>query len=784
MSDDESVISEDIDYSSDGGDEGGDFQYDESDIVQPTTLHTKKKTDPPAPLPTPHSSSSYNKKLEPAISSSKYPGKDTTADEDYNDEYSTGGFEEVYSNDFEDVDGAFGTGISRISHVSQKVEKDGVRGDGKLDGVTKSSSLFQVQFPSIATVPLQAEIALEQISKEVIRLRNQQRNLLHERRQAAREKKQRAESRRAQYQVELRDLKSKQSQSETDCANYASKVESLQRTLDSVISSKDILISDLDLKEHEITEFKAKMTRMQSEIDQCKHDLAASHSHMEQREEEWETEKAALKAEITRSSMMASVVQQSLEANEVRLTRERERLPEDHRRLLDEQVARNKALEGSLLEREGILRAEEARRVAALDQRVREATEDIARQRTRMESDLDDERASLRDQKQQLDHERQRMESQFSKERALVAASSMDLSRRESAMAEEQRAIDRARGDLDASKMAIEPILRATNADRDAARRGLDNAEGVLREAEERAAAVMGAEKGLMQLERDIQAREAAAEDMRIKYTAARKVLQVEAGKLLVSQKSSDAERFRLHSAAMELASQAVEVRHVAGMTTKQGRLTSSARAEEIRASVGGERTSGNKENIDTDFPLPMLSSLHQLDHIASSMQSLAEGLAEPPRAHAHGPAGPAEIISPIASSGVHWLPESQSTFKPFRDVRISRPLQDFDDDDTMPVYAVRQRRPAAVDYASERPTRSDLGGELSAVRSSWPIASSLSFPQQSTSNAAVTTMITRQSQDEQDALYGSTLRVSIDSASESAKSLKDYAAKYGVYAH
>ena len=86
--------------------------------------------------------------------------------------------------------------------------------------------------------------------------------------------------------------------------------------------------------------------------------------------------------------MLASVVQQSLETNEARLAKERERLPDEHRKLLDEQAARNKALEGALLEREGILRAEEARRSAVLDQRAKDIAEDMARQRLRVESDL------------------------------------------------------------------------------------------------------------------------------------------------------------------------------------------------------------------------------------------------------------------------------------------------------------------------------------------------------------------------------------------------------------
>lgn len=54
---------------------------------------------------------------------------------------------------------------------------------------------------------LQLELALEEISKEVIRLRATQRSHLQQRRQHAQEKKKRAEMRRLQYIAELESLK-------------------------------------------------------------------------------------------------------------------------------------------------------------------------------------------------------------------------------------------------------------------------------------------------------------------------------------------------------------------------------------------------------------------------------------------------------------------------------------------------------------------------------------------------------------------------------------------------
>ena len=797
-------IDEDIEEYGSGGEEEGEYAYDvdESDIVQPQPLIRKKEAPQPASGRAPPSSSSY-----------RPPAASVNDDDEYDDDE---GFED-YSNDFEDVDGPFGTGISRISNTSQKggrrgsvaLSAGGVGSGGTPTLANQPVVVQQIQLPSVAMVPMQAEIALEQISKEVVRLRNQQRNLLQDRRQAAREKKQRAESRRAQHLMELRDLHARLAQSEDDSARHQEKAASLQRSLDAALSSKDILVSDLEAKDKDVAEMKARSQRLQLEAGQRASDMEALRHDQERKADEWESERAALKAEALRSGMLAAVVQQSLEVNEARLAKERERLPEEHRRLLDEQAARNQALEGALLEREGIMRAEEARRLAILDQRAKDAAEEVARQRLRLENDLADERASLRDQRQQLEQDRQRLDAQVNKEKSLLAASAMDLSRREAALAEEHRAIDRARGELEAAKVAIEPILRATNADRDAARRALENAHGVLREAEERANAVMEAEKGLLQLEREAQAREAVADDLRVRYTTARKLLQAEAAKLIVTQKAADAERFRLHSAALELASQATEIRRIAGAAGRQAR-----HAATNKTGLLG-RSAAEKEN--DDFPPKMLGTMDKLDHLQTAMQGLAESLSQPPKApsqahnqqHHYHQQQPIGAISPIPSfgagaggawrdeSGIHWLPEAPSVFKPqlFSDRPPPLPPRrndDFDDDRFL-MSAAQPRRPPTLSAPPPLPSSSSLshdvptlsagssargyGGPLAAARSSWP------FPSGATDVLTVTGTSTRQAQEEDDAMHITNLRVSVDSVTEAAASMKEAAARFGVYA-
>ena len=74
------------------------------------------------------------------------------------------------------------------------------------------------------------------------------------------------------------------------------------------------------------------------------------------------------------------------------MARERERLPEEQKRLLDERIVHNKALEGALIDREASLKSEESRRLVALEQRSREMMQELSRHRLQVEQDLADEK--------------------------------------------------------------------------------------------------------------------------------------------------------------------------------------------------------------------------------------------------------------------------------------------------------------------------------------------------------------------------------------------------------
>jgi hypothetical protein len=335
------------------------------------------------------------------------------------------------------------------------------------------------------------------------------------------------------------------------------------------------------------------------------YDLDKEKSEICKKEESWTVERASLKAEVQRSNLLASVVQQSLEINESRLAKERERLPEEHKRLLEEQVTRNRILEGSLIEKEGALRAEEMRRTHELHMRAKEGTEEINRSRMRLDQELSEERAALRQQKATLDQDKIAFESLMSKEKGDLAILNINISRREAALLVELNTLHRNRAEFAAAKDAVEPMLRETNDDRETGRRYLKTAEKILKDAESQANGVLLAEKGFHAMEEEVLIREEKAEEMMSRFGKAQKLLQNEAMQISSMQKELTAERFLLHGAAIELASQASEIRRTVGLMSKYERLSSvmgnngTVQRKDLKKSYNYGNSYNNNENYD-----------------------------------------------------------------------------------------------------------------------------------------------------------------------------------------
>ena len=318
MSDNDSIISEDIKYSSDDGSDSYDAADDDFEFDEVAKLPVQKFYDLPSPKLGQKQAGYEIKEIVKKISSS-ISRIHSVSDNGYND-YSAD-FDDtiaqsneslLYSNNFE-ADGLKTILDSSGNHaVISEIRCNSV---ANLPITTQQNTL---RFPGVNLVSLHAEIALEEISKEVVRLRNQQRNLLQERRQIAREKKSRADSRRTQYQIEIRDMRQKLIKSEDGYQSQARQILQIQDSLESVISSKKNIVLDLEMKEEELRDVKERVLELQEKLVKSIASLTTEKCESRAKEVNWISERENFRAAVLRANMLAAVVQQSVEANEKR----------------------------------------------------------------------------------------------------------------------------------------------------------------------------------------------------------------------------------------------------------------------------------------------------------------------------------------------------------------------------------------------------------------------------------------------------------------------------------
>lgn len=313
MSDVESVISDEIDYRSDIGSDSyhpSEENYDDdSGDAKKVTIRPKFQVNDPVKI-NPAPKVTYKTSLTSLHSISDDDGNDYSVE--FEETSAQSHFSMMYSNDFEDE------GDRTVCKTPVRMSTHNSTSNSEKFLLSAPSQREELRLPGLNIASFQAEIALEEISKEVVRLRNQQRNLLQERRQIAREKKLRAESRRAQYDLELRDLKQKLKVSEERNESLTSQIDRIQKNLEVAIFSRDTIQMDLDIKEKESDEIKEKLVELQIKLKKYVDDLHNEKCEHRTKEDKWIEERSVFKAEMLRNNLLSAVVQQSLEANETR----------------------------------------------------------------------------------------------------------------------------------------------------------------------------------------------------------------------------------------------------------------------------------------------------------------------------------------------------------------------------------------------------------------------------------------------------------------------------------
>ena len=97
----------------------------------------------------------------------------------------------------------------------------------------------------------EAEHVLDEISREVMQMRNLQRNQLRERHAIEKEKKARADERRALYEQRLQEAEEIRAGADEANRLHAAQVAALEKQIKSISNSKDVVVSSLHAVEED-----------------------------------------------------------------------------------------------------------------------------------------------------------------------------------------------------------------------------------------------------------------------------------------------------------------------------------------------------------------------------------------------------------------------------------------------------------------------------------------------------------------------------------------------------
>ena len=614
---------------------------------------------------------------------------------------------------------------------------------------------------------LQAEVMLDEISKEVVRLRNQQRLVLMERRQVAMGKMARADERRAKHDAELQRYSSATMAAEEEKRELQEKLREAEKRFEATHRSSQLVAETNQRYETEIRRLEGIAAIMSAEAEAGQKSLRESRQALDTSRQQWLKERSELQAEVRRNELLVSVVQKSMEASEERLALERAKLPIHQQKSYDDAQARLSATEVALRDREAALVAEETRRMASIDALKRESMEQTQKHRMRIESDLAAERRELGMLKSQLEASRVSWDSQRLQETAALESLRADLRRKESEVDATRAALDQQRSELEVGQRLIEPNVRAAERDREDARALKAQADRVLFSAEEHASAILSAERGLVRREQAVTAAERGLESLRAGIVAERRALLAESAKQRSAQQALESERFRLHQCSMELSLQVATVkRGIAQMVRGADRVTlreererelegESNRSAGDSTGLGGvnEASQDFGENEENRLTVALAGKRNQLPasmdpaliHTAVSLQDVSR------------------TLKSIAAATESHDPALDNILGP-RGYRGPREEQLFD---------------ASQPFFSASPPPVPVSESFVHHHDPFPpTPAPAPAPMQSFEQARSELSRARES----DEFAVSSVRSSVQSASQSSKTLASFAAKYGAY--
>lgn len=454
----------------------------------------------------------------------------------------------------------------------------------------------QVNMPTTAGTTLQAEVVLDEISREVVRLRNQQRMVLKERRQVVADKKDRADRRRKEYEETLARHRKEVADAKQAQEAAEDKSKALENQIKHLQENKDAIRSGVVVLEKEVEHLKGSITELTASLSRAHHQRDEAEKTLQQEKKSWLSEKARLEVEISKNAMMEESIRDRIQSNEARLEEERKKLPAHQERTLKEREKRLEDLERELTDREAALRITEDLKMTQLEQHRKDTMSELSRFRSRVESDLAAERQDVAQLRSNLLSSTNQWELLKAEEQSNLESAKLDLARREGDLGERRQEMDKAKALFEGQVRMMQPTISAAEKDRDDARALKEQADRVMLAAEEHASSILKAERGLLKREQACSAAEAQLQEERNKLTVDKRIYAADTAKQRMMKQALEAERFRLHQLSLELSQQANQV--------KRGALIISQAESNAGAVTTLLDSSGHKDSIpDPDAP-------------------------------------------------------------------------------------------------------------------------------------------------------------------------------------
>lgn len=230
---------------------------------------------------------------------------------------------------------------------------------------------------------LQSSLALEEIGKEVIKLRNERMQMFKERIIVANEKKDRALSRRLKYENDMKEkddhiseLKQKNSAMNLTNDSKGKEIEMLNAECKEVRERLSECESANEGLEKEIRTLKTKMKELEVSV-------KTTAEQLETATEDHEKQKNALLDQLKKSEICLEVLRVSNELSEKRFETERAQLPALQEQMIKDKIRLLTEQEALLAIREQRLVADETRKMEAFEKMQKDLLQEIQNQRYR-----------------------------------------------------------------------------------------------------------------------------------------------------------------------------------------------------------------------------------------------------------------------------------------------------------------------------------------------------------------------------------------------------------------